>query len=598
MTAITAVLIAGLGFGLDAHQVISTPPVLVCPITVLVAVSMTAAIAGSLDIDSRRIAATDQLTGLPNRFALEPRIGELAHQAAATGDRVAVMAIDIDHLKAINDEHGHVMGDAVLREAARRLRECLAPFDSIYRFGGEEFVALLAGYDVRGAEALGERMRRAVCETPVENLPVTVSIGVAVPALGDRFDFDSAFARADAALYEAKRDGRDAVRVRTVTGDVAAAPMARRRRAELRPADPAVIAHEPPATEGWTELAPEVDREGGSWLMGGAIEREHMLVLGRRLQPLLDRGNLAAFVGLAASGPWFGWALLGPPIVGALAFQWVAHHATRFRHPEYPLALGWLGLQVSIALGFALSHGSPLFALSLFVLMVPGTAALFPPRAVGLGLLATALLMTATAFVLDASAVRENPAVLGFPLVMLAGSGLMGLTLGRSTLGFRSVASVDQLTGTLNRIALGARANELEAQSGPGGRQVAIVVGDVDSFKAINDDHGHAAGDRVLAALGDRLRASLRTFESVYRLGGEEFMVLLPGVDAAEAMAVAERLRHAVGDEAIEGHAITMSFGVAASVPGERFDYQEVFARADAALLSAKRAGRNRVVTA
>jgi diguanylate cyclase (GGDEF)-like protein len=374
--------------------------------------------------------------------------------------------------------------------------------------------------------------------------------------------------------------------------------MARRRRAELRPADPAEIAHEPPATEGWTELAPQVDREGGSWLMGEAIEREHMLVLGRRLQPLLDRGNLAAFVGLAASGPWFGWALLGPPIVGALAFQWVAHHATRFRHPEYPLALGWLGLQVSIALGFALSHGSPLFALSLFVLMVPGTAALFPPRAVGLGLLATALLMTATAFVLDASAVRANPAILGFPLVMLAGGGLMGLTLGRSTLGFRSVASVDQLTGTLNRIALGARATELEAQSGPGGRQVAIVVGDVDSFKAINDDHGHAAGDRVLAALGDRLRASLRTFESVYRLGGEEFMVLLPGVDEAEAMAVAERLRHAVADEGIEGHPITMSFGVAASVLGERFDYQEVFARADAALLSAKRAGRNRVVTA
>jgi len=559
---------------------------------------MTAAIAGSLDIASRRIAATDHLTGLPNRFALQPRIAELAHQAAATGERVAVMAIDIDHLKAINDAHGHVVGDAVLRETARRLRECLAPFDSIYRFGGEEFVALLAGYDVSGAETVGERMRRAVHETAIGAIPVTVSIGVAVPSLGERFDFDSAFARADAALYEAKRDGRDTVRVRVVPdAGESEVDTVRRRRVELAPADPVEIAHETPATEGWTELAPAVDHESRSWLIGDASEREHMLVLGSRLQPLLDRGNLAAFVGVAASAPWFGWAVLGPPVLGALNFQWLTRHATRFQRPEYPLALGWLALQVSIALGFALSKGSPLFALSLFVLLVPGTAALFPPRAVGLGLAATALLMTAVAIGLGPTAVRHNPALLGFPLVMLAGSGLMGLTLGRSALGYRSVASVDQLTGTLNRIALGARANELEAQSGPAGHQVAIVIGDVDAFKAVNDDHGHAVGDRVLAALGDRLRASLRTFESVYRLGGEEFMVLLPGVDGDEAAAVAERLRRSVSDEPIEGHRVTMSFGVAASQPGTMFDYQEVFARADGALLAAKRAGRDRVMS-
>ncbi len=95
-----------------------------------------------------------------------------------------------------------------------------------------------------------------------------------------------------------------------------------------------------------------------------------------------------------------------------------------------------------------------------------------------------------------------------------------------------------------------------------------------------------------------RLRASLRTFESVYRLGGEEFMVLLPGVDGDEAAAVAERLRRAVGDAPVEGHAVTMSFGVADSPPGVPFDYQAAFDRADAALLQAKRSGRDRVVRA
>jgi diguanylate cyclase (GGDEF)-like protein len=604
ITAVTAVVIAALGFGLDTHEVLSTPPVLLLPIVVLVVVSMSAAIAGSLDVTSRRIAATDHLTGLPNRFALQPRISELVHQATATGERVAVVAVDVDHLKTVNDEHGHVTGDAVLREVARRLRECLAPFDSIYRFGGEEFVALLAGYDLTTARAAADRMRNAVRGSPIEGLAVTVSIGVAVPSLGERFDFQAAFARADAALYDAKAAGRDAVRADTVSGATAPADAAdavgaaRRRRADLVSAQPPEITPGAPAPPGWTELEPAADPDARSWLIGDALEREHMLELGARMRPLLVRGNVAAFVEVAASGPWFGWAVLGPPIVGALNFQWIAHHVGRFRRPEYPLALGWLALQTSIALGFALSHGQPLFALPLFVLMVPGTAAVFPPRAVALGLAATALLMTAVALGLDAAAVRQDAAILGFPLVLLAGSGLMGLTLGRSALGYRTVATVDQLTGSLNRAALGARANELEAQSALNRSQVAMALGDVDAFKAINDGHGHVVGDRVLAQLALRLRTSLRTFESVYRLGGEEFMVLLPGVDDDEAAAVAERLRHAVGDESIEGHAVTMSFGVAASPPGVPFDYQTVFDRADAALLQAKRSGRDRVVRA
>ncbi len=599
MTAISALLIIGLGLGLDTHEVLSTPPVLLCPIGVLVFVSAAAWTAASLDIASRRTAATDHLTGLPNRFALQPRISELTHQAAVTGERVAVVAIDLDHLKEINDEHGHATGDAVLREVARRLRDCLAPFDSIYRFGGEEFVALLAGYGIAAAGAAAERMRTAVRDTPIEGLAATVSIGVSVPRLGEPFDFDTAFARADAALYAAKHAGRDAVRVDTawIAGDDGTGDTTQRRRADrLRvQAPPSVPEAAPPS--GWTGVAAPSAAAHRSWLISDALERDHLLELSRRFQPLLDRGTLATFAGVAVSGPWFGWAVLGPPIAGALAFRWVNHHLKRFRRPEYPLAIGWLALQTSIALGFALSHGAPLFALPLLVLTVPATAALFPPRAVGLGLAATALLMTAVALDLGSVAVRANPAILGFPLVLLAGSGLMGLTLGRSALGHRSVATVDQLTGSLNRIALGARANELEAQSALNGPQVAMVLGDVDAFKAINDRHGHAVGDRVLEDLAARLRSSLRTFESVYRLGGEEFMVLLPGVDADEATEVAERLRHAVGDEPIDGHHVTMSFGVAVSPAGAPFHYQEVFDRADAALLEAKRCGRDRVVT-
>ncbi len=599
MTATTAALIAALGLGFDTHEVLSTPPVLWCPIGVLVFVSLAAATVASLDIASRRVAATDHLTGLPNRFALQPRIGELAHQAAATGERVAVVAVDVDHLKALNDEHGHATGDAVLREVARRLRACLSPFDSIYRFGGEEFVALLAGYDIASARAAAETMRRAVGDTAIESHPVTVSVGVAIPRLGEPFDFKSTFARADAALYEAKRAGRDAVRV-----DATGSPDEARTQASRRRADRLSIAargvtpgpDEPPPS-GADDARAAHDPAARSWLIDDELEREHMLELSGRLRPVLDTGSVGAFVGVAASGPWFGWAVLGPPIAGALSFQWAMRASRRLRRPEYAVALGWLALQVSIALGFALSHGAPLFALTLFVLAVPGSAALFPPRIVAIGLAITGLLMTAVALDLGSAAVHANPAILGFPLVMLAGSGLMGLVLGRSAVGHRSVATVDQLTGTLNRIALGARATELEAQSSLGGRQVAIVLGDVDAFKAINDRLGHAVGDRVLEQIAARLCASLRTFESVYRLGGEEFLVLLPGVDDDEASEVADRLRLAVGAEPIDGQAVTMSFGVAVSAAGEPFHYDEVFERADSALLEAKRAGRDRVVT-
>ena len=599
MTGLTALLILALGLALDRHEVLSTPPVLICPIAVLLYVSMTAATAGSLDISSRETAATDPLTGLPNRFALQPRINELAHQAAATGERVAVVAIDVDHLKEINDEHGHASGDDVLREVARRLRACLAPFDSIYRFGGEEFLVLLAGYDIATASAAAETMRVAVRATPIGGRTVTVSIGVAVPSLGEPFQFDATFARADAALYAAKHAGRDLVRTDTASAADAATgsgAVVRRRRADRVAAAGAELPLVATAPAGWTALAPAGEPETRSWLIGDTLEREHMLDLGARYQPLLERGNVVAFAGIAASGPWFGWAVLGPPILGAANFQWVAHHFERFRRPEYPLAVAWVLMQAAIALGFTLSHGAPLFALTLFVLLVPGTAALFPPRVVAVGLIITALLMTAVALDLDAAAVRHNAAIIGFPLVLLAGAGMMGLTLGRSALGHRSVAAVDQLTGSLNRIALAARAGELEAQSSHNGTAVAIVLGDVDAFKTINDEDGHAAGDRVLEQLAARLRASLRSFESVYRLGGEEFILLLPGVDAGEAAEVAERLRRAIAAAPIEGRRVTMSFGVAATGPGEAFVYQDVFERADAAMLQAKRAGRDRVV--
>jgi diguanylate cyclase (GGDEF)-like protein len=151
----------------------------------------------------------------------------------------------------------------------------------------------------------------------------------------------------------------------------------------------------------------------------------------------------------------------------------------------------------------------------------------------------------------------------------------------------------------LNRKALTSRVEELTQQSEISGAPVGILVGDLDHFKSVNDTAGHAARDAVLSDVAHRLRAQLRAFDLAYRIGGEEFLVLLPGADLEESRALADGLRVAVAREGLgEGRHVTISFGVSASPRGEAFRYGEVFAAADAALYEAKRTGRDRVCVA
>jgi diguanylate cyclase (GGDEF)-like protein len=161
----------------------------------------------------------------------------------------------------------------------------------------------------------------------------------------------------------------------------------------------------------------------------------------------------------------------------------------------------------------------------------------------------------------------------------------------------RGEAVIDALTGMLNRHALETRVDELAQQSQVTGQPVGIVIGDLDSFKEINDSLGHAVGDTVLKQVAYEMRRNMRAFDLAYRIGGDEFLFLLPGAKAGECRAIAEELRAAV--EKTMGNAVnvTMSLGVSASPQGQAFDYDVVFGAADTALYEAKQAGRNRVST-
>jgi diguanylate cyclase (GGDEF)-like protein len=160
-------------------------------------------------------------------------------------------------------------------------------------------------------------------------------------------------------------------------------------------------------------------------------------------------------------------------------------------------------------------------------------------------------------------------------------------------------AATDPLTGVLNRRALDRLLARETERCGAQGAATAVLALDVDHFKGVNDTHGHAMGDAALRAFAERLRGQLRQSDHLARLGGEEFIVLLPGAPLPKALEIAERLRHAVEDAPLVEAprvAVTVSIGVAACRPGETGP--GLLARADAAAYAAKRAGRNRVVAA
>lgn len=160
------------------------------------------------------------------------------------------------------------------------------------------------------------------------------------------------------------------------------------------------------------------------------------------------------------------------------------------------------------------------------------------------------------------------------------------------------LARQDRLTKLCNRGEIEANLQHEIAMLGTGELRLAILMLDLDHFKAINDTFGHDVGDRVLQAVAQTLRETTRCMDGCGRWGGEEFMVILPNADAIAALGIAERIRSRLQSIDIlpDGSPVTASFGVAEYHVGE--SYQEFYRRLDAALYEAKAAGRNQVVLA
>lgn len=159
-----------------------------------------------------KVAHTDALTGLANRHAMTQELGRRLALGTASFN---VMLLDLDHFKQINDQYGHLAGDAVLREVAARLLGTLRSEARIGRWGGEEFIVVLGEDTQEAALVAAERVRLALAQAPVvfegRNIPISASIGVANSGPPGRLGVDALLAAADAALYRGKRSGRNRV---------------------------------------------------------------------------------------------------------------------------------------------------------------------------------------------------------------------------------------------------------------------------------------------------------------------------------------------------------------------------------------------------
>jgi two-component system, cell cycle response regulator len=175
-----------------------------------------------LDLQSRLIAAGeelrfqathDPLTGIYNHGVVVESMNREAARQRREGGTFGIVLIDVDHFKRINDTYGHVAGDAVLRELAKRMTACVRPYDTVGRYGGEEFLIVAPSSTADGVLRLAERVREAADSVPFNTsgrpVHVTVSCGVSLGGKESSLDTETLLQTVDAALYRAKRNGRN-----------------------------------------------------------------------------------------------------------------------------------------------------------------------------------------------------------------------------------------------------------------------------------------------------------------------------------------------------------------------------------------------------
>ncbi len=330
-----------------------------------------------------------------------------------------------------------------------------------------------------------------------------------------------------------------------------------------------------------------------SWLCPSADDLRRLHEAFARADNARTVAALATTIGMLACAPWIGWVPFFIGVACCVQVATVGSRALRAVRPEVVHAASFAATTGVLVGGVAASGGARSPVLPLCTLPMLLLASRFRPRVAVFGLACGMLLVAAATVTVDRDGVVAAPETLVVTLLLMAASLAITMSFTRVELRLRDRTRRDPLTGLLNRLGLDILFDQTMTAARAADEPVSLIVMDLDHFKRVNDTHGHDQGDRVLAATADVLLDNLRAVDLVFRLGGEEFAVLLPGVGPAPAAMVAERLRGALEATPVDGHHVTLSAGIVTSTTHTE-GWRGLYRRADAALLAAKRGGRNR----
>jgi diguanylate cyclase (GGDEF)-like protein len=476
------------------------------------------------------VAATDPLTGIANRRTLESVLDLEIARSRRTSVSLALVMLDIDHFKSFNDSQGHQAGDVALRNVAAAIADASREFDTVSRYGGEEFAVVLPLCSRDEAAQVAERLRQAASSVRAV-IPVTASAGVAVFPF-DGTDADGLVRAADNALYAAKRAGRNRL---AVAGEEM--PSGRTLEAGIDPAFQAQILSTSATALGEGATAEDVVQSGAENLhrLLKNVPGAHVAVLG-------GTGNN---VQILAPGPTRRLEveeipdLLRTCLVSPVAAQVMVSGAQL--QLLFPQVVGTEQLSVSTA---------PLLMRYAWKGAVVATSEQPLPRSVreAISLLAVQLSVT-----LENRELRE------------------AIQDARQRFSFveeqlRHKALHDPLTNIANRVLFTEQVNLGIRRRMRSGNPLAVMTLDLDDFKTVNDSLGPALGDQLLIEVSHRLSATLRSGDLLARIDGDEFGVLIEEDAREDAFRVADRILDVFkAPFLLEGReiAISASIGVA-----------------------------------
>jgi diguanylate cyclase (GGDEF)-like protein len=325
--------------------------------------------------------------------------------------------------------------------------------------------------------------------------------------------------------------------------------------------------------------------------------RERLLDMEVRLRPYRIACFAILAVALASVGAEIGWWWVVPLLAGLAGFAVADSFMGSSEHPAVWVAAAWGILPLLLADAVVVTGGASSPILMWFALPAVTLGARFSTRGTVAGTAYVVVLLLGSTVGFDPAVAAAHRQELIAAIALVLSAVVLSGALVESDRAHRRRSALDPLTGLFNRNALEQRLAELDGQ--PVGRKEgashALLLCDLDHFKRVNDQLGHAAGDAVLQDVAHTMRSALRAGDSIYRVGGEEILVVLPGATKADAVGVGERLRLAVRERRPGGVEMTISVGVAVSRPGP-LDTDQLVSLADEALYSAKAAGRDRVM--